>query len=415
MKRSEWLLLLLLVLSVFINYVDRGNLSLAAPLLQKELHLSPLQIGSLLAAFFWTYALMQLCGIAGWLTDRFPVGIVFSAGFLLWSLATVATGFLSGFVALYLIRLLLGAGESIAYPCYSRIFATNFPEHHRGRANALLDAGTKLGPAVGTFVGGLLLVRLGWRALFFALGTGCLVWLIPWWRLMPRESGRRRERAERLPSVAQLLGYRSAWGTFLGHFCGNYFFYFLLTWIPVYLVQERGLSIQQMSRLTSAVFLVVAATTIAAGWVADRLISRGVSPTVVRKSVACGGLTLACVIAGVAAIPALRPAIVLLLIACIGYGAYASTHWAISQTLAGPLMAGRWTSIQNGVGNLSGIAGPWLAGFFVETSGSSKWAFVVAGVIALSGAFLWGVMVGRIEPVVWGRITISDTSCHPNG
>src|SRR3954465_8100478 len=88
MARSEWILLLLLIASIFINYIDRSNLSIAAPLLEKELALSPAQLGSLLSSFFWTYSLLQLFGIAGWLADRFPVSLVFTAGFLVWSLAT---------------------------------------------------------------------------------------------------------------------------------------------------------------------------------------------------------------------------------------------------------------------------------------------------------------------------------------
>src|SRR3982751_4932181 len=180
MSRSEWALLVLLIASIFINYVDRSNLSVPAPALEKELSLSPVQTGSLLSSFSWTYALLQLVGIAGWLADRLPVALVFAAAFLLWSLATIATGLLSGFVAIYIARLVLGAGESLAYPCYSRIFATQLPQHHRGRANALLDAGSKLGPAAGTFLGGLLLGRLGWRWFFIVLGVCSLAWIVPW-------------------------------------------------------------------------------------------------------------------------------------------------------------------------------------------------------------------------------------------
>src|SRR5947209_10653048 len=171
MSRTEWSLVALLIASIFINYIDRGNLSIAAPLIEKELALSPVQIGSLLGSFFWTYALLQLFGIAGWFADRFPVVHVFTAGFILWSAATIATGLVTGFEAIYFCRLLLGAGESLAYPCYSRLFASRIPQHHRGRANALLDAGSKLGPALGTFLGGLLLVSLGWRSFFAVLGA----------------------------------------------------------------------------------------------------------------------------------------------------------------------------------------------------------------------------------------------------
>ena len=131
MSGREWTLVLLLVLSVIINYIDRSNLSLAVPLIQQQLTLSPLQVGSLLSAFFWTYSLMQLSGIAGWLSDRFPVGWVMVGGYVLWSGATVATGLVSGFSSLYIARLCLGVGESVAYPCYSRVFA-ELPQEHRG-------------------------------------------------------------------------------------------------------------------------------------------------------------------------------------------------------------------------------------------------------------------------------------------
>jgi MFS transporter, ACS family, D-galactonate transporter len=132
MSAAERVLLALLIASIFINYIDRGNLSIAAPLIEKELALSPVEIGALLSSFFWTYALLQLLGIAGWLEDRFPATLVFTGGFLLWSGATIATGLLTGFRAIYIARLFLGAGESLAYPCYSRIFATAVAQEHRG-------------------------------------------------------------------------------------------------------------------------------------------------------------------------------------------------------------------------------------------------------------------------------------------
>jgi MFS family permease len=401
MSRSEWVLLVLLITSIFINYIDRSNLSIAAPLLEKELSLSPVQVGSLLSSFFWTYALLQLFGIAGWLADRFPVALVFTAGFLIWSLATVATGVLSGFAAIYTARLFLGAGESLAYPCYSRIFATQLPQHHRGRANALLDAGSKLGPAVGTFLGGLLLGRLGWRWFFLALGSCSLVWIGPWlWYSLRLPAGSITVTQTDRP-VTRMLRLRSAWGTFLGHFCGNYFWFFLLTWVPSYLVHERGFSILKMTNVVSVALAAVAVTTVSAGWISDRLIARGVSPTVVRKSVVVSGLAVSSIILPVAFVTSTAVSVALLVLACMAFGAYTSNHWAITQTLAGPSMAGRWTSLQNGIGNLSGIIAPSLAGIIVETSGSSKLAFVISALIAIAGAAVWGIVVGPVEEVRW--------------
>jgi ACS family D-galactonate transporter-like MFS transporter len=402
MSRREWTVVILLVISVIVNYVDRSNLSIAVPLLQRQFALSPLQVGSLLSAFFWMYALLQITGVAGWLSDRFPVGWVMVVGYFVWSAATIATGLTSSFAALFIARLLLGAGESVAYPCYSRVFA-ELPQQHRGRANALIDAGTKLGPAVGAFIGGLLLVHAGWRMLFVVLGAGGLLWLIPWVRAMPRtERKREAEDATPLPSIAKLLRVGSAWGTFLGHFCGNYFFYFLLAWLPNYLVVEEKLSIGAMSRLTSAVFLLIASSTLVTGWISDRLIAGGCSPTRVRRTVVVGGLAVASSFLALGFLHRnLAVSVGVLAVGCVGYGEYSSNHWAISQTLAGPAMAGRWTSLQNGIGNLSGIAAPWIAGLIVQINGSSRLAFAVAGAVALAGAFFWAILVPRVEPVQW--------------
>jgi len=131
--------LVLLGISVFINYIDRGNLSIAAPMLKDELRISATQLGILLSAFFWTYACLQ--PIAGWLVDRVNVNWVIAGGFFLWSAATAATGHVRTFSMLFALRLLLGIGESVAYPSYSKIIALNFPEEHRGLANSVISAG----------------------------------------------------------------------------------------------------------------------------------------------------------------------------------------------------------------------------------------------------------------------------------
>lgn len=411
MSRREWIVVALLVASVVINYVDRSNLSLAVPILEHQFSISPVQAGELLGAFFWTYSLVQMFGLAGWLADRFHVGWVLFCGYLLWSMATAFTGLTGSFAGLFALRLALGMGESVAYPCYSRIFAA-MPQEHRGRANALIDAGTKLGPAAGAFVGGVVLVHFGWRMLFVFFGLGALVWLLPWYFAMPRGEKARENRgdegngagkdADSEPSIAKLLQLRCAWGAFIGHFCGNYFYYFLLAWFPAILVQEEHLSIEAMSQVTAAVFLLIATSTVVTGWITDRLIARGASPTSVRLTAAAGGQAVASILVAFALVRG-HPlvALGLLAIACVGHGAYASNHWAITQTLAGPEMAGRWSSLQNGIANFSGIAAPWVAGVIVQKSGSARLAFVVTGIVALIGASSWALLVRRVEPVNW--------------
>jgi MFS transporter, ACS family, D-galactonate transporter len=407
MTTQELRLLVLLVISIFINYIDRGNLSIAAPLLEKELSMTSSQLGALLSSFFWTYALIQLFGIAGWLTDRFPVGWVLAAGYFAWSAATAATGLVSSFTGLFVMRLILGAGESVAYPCYSKILAGDFPQHHRGLANALIDAGSKIGPALGTFAGGILIAQVGWRWFFIALGLASLVWLIPWLMYMPRDRAAEIIAQHRGPGLKELLSKRSAWGAFFAHFCGNYYWFFLLTWLPMYLVRERKYSMEAMATIGSVVYLAIGAATVLAGWYSDRKIRQGSSPTKVRKAIVTGGLIGSTIILPVSVIQDNTISIALLMVACMSFGVYCSNHWAITQTLAGPLAAGRWTSIQNGVGNLSGIAAPWVTGVVVEKTGAFYLAFVVSAVIALIGAFLWGVVVGHVETVKWRTSGIS--------
>jgi hypothetical protein len=154
-----WRVLILLGLSIFISYIDRSNLSIAAPLIKDELHLSASQLGLLLSSFFWTYAFLQL--ISGWLVDRLNVNWVFAGGFFLWSIATIVTGLVHGFFMLLLLRLLLGVGESVAYPSYSKIIALHYREEHRGIANSIISAGLALGPGFGLLAGGLLISRFG--------------------------------------------------------------------------------------------------------------------------------------------------------------------------------------------------------------------------------------------------------------
>jgi MFS family permease len=176
--------LVLLAICLVINYVDRGNLSIAAPLLKNELRLSPLQLGILFAAFFTTYTVMQF--VIGWLVDHFDANWILGSGFLLWSLSTVATGLVWGFGLLLSMRLILGVGESVALPSCSKILTRHLPEHNRGLASGVLMSALRCGNAVGTFGAGFLMAKFGWRPVFIGVGLVSLLWLPAWRRWMPR-------------------------------------------------------------------------------------------------------------------------------------------------------------------------------------------------------------------------------------
>lgn len=398
-----WAILALMVVSVAINYIDRTSLSTAAPLLaqEAELAISPAKMGVLLSAFFWTYALLQI--VSGWLVDRYGVRWVMAVGFFIWSAATAATGLVHGFGALLAMRLLLGAGESVAYPCYSKIIAANFAEHQRGLANSLIDAGTKFGPALGMLAGGILMERYGWRPVFLVLGLVSLLWLPAWFKWMPHGHAATQQTESGGPGFALICRQRPAWATFIGHFSGNYLWYFLITWLPSYLVKERGLSMSQMAYVGALAFLVTGITTIITGVVADRAIAAGATPTKVRKTCVIMGLSLATSVVAVTMVDGALAALACLLFACMAYGVFASSHWAIPQTIAGPVAAGKWTGMQNCLANFAGVAAPAITGFVVERTGQFFWAFAVCSAVVLAGAAAYAFLLGPVAPLDWSK------------
>jgi ACS family D-galactonate transporter-like MFS transporter len=398
---AQWRFLFLLLFSVGINYIDRGNLSVAAPPLAKELAISPAQLGVLLSSFFWTYALFQVP--AGWLVDRFDVSLMYGLGFFVWSLATALTGMVNTFSTLFAFRLLLGIGEAVAFPAYSKIIANHVPETRRGLANAMVDVGTKAGPALGTLIGGLLVAHYGWRALFIGLGLGAMLWLPPWAIWAPRDRHRVVAHKEGAPGLLEILRQRSAWGTFLGLFAGNYIWYFMLTWLPSYLVKERQFSLSMMAVLGSFPFWGIAASSITMGWLSDRLIARGATPTRVRKTFCAAGLLGCTLILPASMIENQLIFMGLLMVACLLFGMFSSNLWATTQTLAGPAAAGKWTGLQNCLGNMAGVTAPMITGLIVQETGLFFLAFLTAAAISAIGAAAYLLIVGPVVPIDWRK------------
>jgi MFS family permease len=392
----------LLSISVLINYVDRGTLSIAAPILKEDLRLSPSQLGILLSSFFWTYSLFQI--VSGWLVDRFEVNWLLALGVLVWSFATLSTGLVHGFALLLTARLLLGIGESVAYPSYNKIIAKHFRASYRGRANGLISAGWATGPALGTLVGGLLVAHIGWRLFFVVLGVASLLWLPAWVKWMPRGAGLATSEAAKPAGILEILLQRSAWGTFAGLFCFNYLWYFLITWLPFYLVRQRNFSLQTMSLVGGAAFFALALSVLASGWLADRWIAASNNPTRVLKTFCGAGLFLASISFVIVFLVADHTfAMAILIFSCVSLGMCSPNLWTMTQILAGPQTAGKWTGLENFCGNLAGILAPILAGLILERTGEFFWAFAITGAVTLLGAASYVFLVGPVEPVEWAR------------
>jgi MFS family permease len=389
----------LLALAVFINYVDRGNLATAAPLIKDELRLSNAQMGVLLSAFFWSYTPLQL--LAGWLAHRLDVRYLYAAGLAVWSLATASMGLTTGFVSFLILRVAVGVGESVAFPCNAKLLADTASEQERGRANGLISVGLGLGPGFGTLVGGLIMARYGWRAGFLAFGLVSLLWLWPWLTATRGTVIDTPLRKARPIPYFTILRERAAWGTSLGHFCSNYGLYFVLTWLPLYLVKELGFTVAQMAIIGGIVYCVYAIAAAVTGWISDRLIDRGTSVSSVRKGIIVIGLSGVAVGMLLCSTAAASVSVFLLGIAAAFLGLVSPQLFAIAQTLGGPRAAGQWMGLQNTVGNFAGIVAPLATGWIVDRSGGYAWAFVLVAVVSVIGMVAWGLLIPRVQPIRW--------------
>lgn len=392
-------LVTLLTVASFINYVDRGSLATAAPLVRDEFALSNTQLGILLSAFFWSYAPGQLP--AGWLAERLDARRVLACGLAVWGTATALAGFATGFVSLLVLRVLLGCGESVMFPASFKILARAVGEGQRGRANGFLASGLYLGSAFGTLVGALLMARLGWRLVFIVAGCASLLWLWPWWRTPRPPVIHRTGTSGGGPSMITLLHCRELWGSCVGAFCGAYALYMVVTWLPVYLVKVRGFSFAEMAPIGAAVYALAAVAGVITGWLSDRWLARGASLNRVRKTtllLGFGGLTLClglCAVAG-------HVGSLLAMAGCgASLGVKAAGLYSCVQTLGGPAASARWMGVQNTFANIAGITAPVITGVTVDRTGSFNAAFVIAAVLAVIGIVAFGFVVRRIEPIDW--------------
>ncbi len=379
--------------------------------MQADLRLTKAQLGELMSAFFWVYAFVQVP--IGWLAERYGAGRILASGLIVWACATLLLGISSAFPALIAFRMLLGLGESTGFPCVSKLLASAVPVESLGLANGIVGCAYTLGPAFGTYFGGLLMAQYGWRSAFLAFGALSLLWLIPWSRVSgPNGASEPRvlatQKDSTVPSLQRIVAEPSLWGTALGLFSSNYTFYFMLSWLPFYLVTARGYSTVEMAKLAGSAYVLTALSSLFAGWAIDRFIRRGGSANFIYKAImaaAHGGAVL-CML-GLAFGPhSLALPCIYLFQTLIG--ASSPGVYAIPQILGGAMAAGRWVGIQNSIGNLAGIIAPWLTGFIIDYSGQFTAAFVVAAAASLLGLIGWIWMLPNLALLDWNaRSTVS--------
>jgi MFS family permease len=396
-----------------VNYIDRANLAVAAPIISKELHIDPAIMGLILGAFFWTYATMQLP--FGWIVDRIGARIALAVAVTWWSIATMLTATVNGIASLTGYRLLLGVGEAGAYPSGAKINVNWFPRRERAIAASIFDSGSRIGNALSLPLVAWVITNFGWRMSFAVTGLLGIVW-VAFWLLIYRDPEKHKSvtpeqlaalKAERGaasgPKVpwASLFGYRTIWGMMIGFFCLNFVIYFFITWFPTYLVDARGFSLKQMGTLG----LLPGLFSIPCGWLggfaSDALYRRGWSLTAARKTCLVGGMLTSSVIT----LSAFAPNdYVALFLFGVSYGALAFTAasiWSLPADVAPtPAHVASIGGIQNFAANIAGIVTTSFTGLMLKiTGGSFIVPLLTAGGICLLGAVVYLFVIEEVAPL----------------
>jgi MFS family permease len=388
----RWSILVLLGIGAVIAFASRTNIPQAQ--LDKsfihQFHLSKTDLGVVNSAFFWSYMLLQIP--MGWLVDRYGTKIPYAISFVFWCVGSAATGLVNGIGGLIGTQLAVGAGEAIMMPASYRWIRNNFTENNNGLAVGIFMIGTKVGPAIGPLIAGYLLVAYGWKSMFVIIGLGGLIWLVPWMLLVKNDKpkaklapGKKYKSA--IPMTA-ILASPLVWGTIIINFCYNYFVFYDMKWMPDYLKNNHHLSFQMERLITFASFMGIAIVALAAGWIADLMIGRGMDKVVVRKAFVIAGFVLASTEILGAFTTSVNVSLIWTVVSLSGLGLATANHLALCRlTLIPKPAVGQVTGVQMVSTSLAGIAAPIVSGWLLDTTGSYTAPMQVIFVFLIIGAF----------------------------
>lgn len=377
--RRRWIVLALIFFGIVISYIDRGNLSIAAPSIMRDFGIAPSAMGVLLSAFFWTYGAFQIP--AGALVDRFGIRRAYAAGFLVWSIASASIALSRGRGDIIGMRMVLGLAESIGPLASLTFIRDNFQGEDRGLPTSIYIAGQSVGPALGALVGTILLDRFGWRMMFAVTGLGALIWLPGWLFTVPSDGTRVVHQAEALSDWTwrAVVCSRVFWALSCCIFLASYYWFFVLTWVPSYLVVSRGFTTLEMGRFISTGLFTMAVSNVIAGYAADKLAARwGVFRIRVLFGAAGYLGTAAILLLLVVRDRAWVLPIFTLSMCATGTGN--SSFWAIAQQVSPKNMAGRTIGYLNTLAQVAGAVAPVVTGWILGPQKQFGPAILVAGV-----------------------------------
>jgi MFS transporter, ACS family, D-galactonate transporter len=391
----RWIVLALVFCGIVICYIDRGNLSVAAPAMMRDFRITPATMGVLLSAFFWTYAVFQIP--AGLIVDRFGIRRAYAGGFLVWSIASASIALSRGPGDVIGMRMLLGLAEAIAPLASVSFIRSNFAGKDQGLPTAIYIAGQNIGPALGVLVGAILVDRFGWRMMFAITGLGALIWLPGWLFATPSDGTRAaRQAAKAADDLAaprrwtwrMLLGSGTFWAMSLSILLSSYYWYFVLTWVPSYLILSRGFSTLGMGRVLSTALFTMAVVNVLAGAAADKLAARiGVFQARLWFGV-LGYLGTAAILL-LLVMPGRSWTLPVLTFSLCATGIGNSNYWTITQHASPKNLVGRVVGFLNTISVAAGASAPLITGLLLGPQKHFGPAIFVAGVCpAVAGVCL---------------------------
>lgn len=392
-------------LASFICYIDRVNISVAIVAMQQEYDWSETIKGFVLSSFYIGYMLFQIP--SGWFSKKYGGRLLLLFAVVWWSIMTMLTPLAAAlsFASLIAVRVALGLGESATFPAIYQLFSYWIPEHERSRAITLMASGIPLGTLTALLLTGWFVTNFGWPSVFYLFGSLGFLWTLLWLLLTterPRDNKHISQRELQLieSSVenqsedikvpwSNLLKHKSVIALVINHFCSNWTFYVLLSWLPSYFLTVHGLSISGAGIFSAAPWLTLFLMSNVAAWIADYLITRGTSVTIVRKVMQSIGLVGSA--SGLYVLQQTTTVDQALIVLCLSMGLLAFT-WAgflPNHLDIAPQYAGVLVGITNTAGTLPGVVGVLITGWLVDVTQSYNAAFALAAGLNLTGAAVW--------------------------
>ncbi len=420
-KNLRWTIVLLLFLVYMTNYLDRVALSITVPMIEKDLALNAEQFGIIFGSFFFGYAVFNFIG--GLAVDKFGATLVMGMAVGLWSLFCGLTAFATGFYSMLILRVLFGMAEGPICASANKMINGWFPKKQAATAMGLLSAGSPLGGAVAGPIVGYLALAFGWRPAFIIIFTIGIVWMVVWFFLAANSPDRSKyvtpeehtlinqlkaQDSQQEVSIAGATHTLSYYlkqpiilATAFAFFCYNYILFFFLSWFPSYLVQAHNLNIKSMSLTTMIPWIVGFVGLALGGYISDKIFNITGRLLLSRKIVLVVCLMMAAICVALAGtVSRVVPAVMLMSVSIFFLYVTGSVYWAIIQDVVHQSRVGGASGFIHLIGSISGIIGPVVTGYIVQTTGKFDSAFILAGTIAALGSLLVLVAVKNPRPTV---------------